>query len=127
MTEEYIVPTKTDGRVVIVGEVAEDTIANWMLESAKLASLYCCTIKNKTHSLKTHPKYFSDVSLGLKPFDVRKADRDFVIGDAMILKEYDPDTEQYTGREVVVVISYIMTDPSYVKEGFVILGIVKIA
>lgn len=79
-------------------------------------------MKSKIHELKTSPQYFFDVVSGVKTFDVRKADRNFVFGDTLILKEYDLETG-YTGREVIKEISYILTDSNFVKDGFVILGI----
>ena len=74
----------------------------------------------KTHELKIWPDYFKAVSMGIKTFEVRKSDRDFVFGDTVVLKEWDPTkdfidhTRQqlslprgYTGREVKFRIGYI--------------------
>jgi hypothetical protein len=52
----------------------------------------------KTHELKTWPEYFCEVVSGNKTFELRKNDRNFCPGDILILKEYDPETKQYTGR-----------------------------
>lgn len=40
----------------------------------------------KTHELKILPKYFSEVYSGNKTFEVRKNDRNFKVGDMLILK-----------------------------------------
>ena len=37
----------------------------------------------------------------------RNADRDFQVGDFLRLCEYDPVTEAYSGRELVMEITYI--------------------
>lgn len=75
------------------------------------------------HNLKTLPKYFIDVKAGKKPFEVRKNDRNFQVGDTLILQEYDPETG-YSGRQMTCLVTYILDEPEYVKEGYVVLGIV---
>ena len=39
------------------------------------------------HELKTYPKYFQETIEGNKPFEIRKNDRNFQVGDVLILKE----------------------------------------
>ncbi len=50
------------------------------------------------HELKTWPKYYVRVFLGEKNFELRKNDRSFETGDLLFLKEFDPETNEYTGR-----------------------------
>lgn len=47
------------------------------------------------HDLKITPKYFDDVWNGIKRFELRKDDRDYQIGDTLLLREWDG--EKYTG------------------------------
>lgn len=61
-----------------------------------------------THQLKTWPFYFEEVFMGRKSFEVRVNDRNFKVGDYIILKEWNPDTEKYTGRELARVITFIL-------------------
>lgn len=42
-----------------------------------------------THHLKAKPEYFRATIEGRKPFEVRKDDRGFKVGDHVILKEYE--------------------------------------
>lgn len=77
-----------------------------------------------THELKTWPGYFQAVYDGDKPFEVRKNDQPFEIGDRLWLREWEPDKQSYTGRECTRTITYILSDLQFVKEGYVILGIV---
>lgn len=77
-----------------------------------------------THELKTWPIPFWDVVSGAKTFEVRKNDRDFKVGDYLVLKEYDPDTQKYTGDRVVVQIDYSIILPE--PEGFIGMGIIKV-
>jgi len=75
-----------------------------------------------THELKILPEYFND-SLRMKKFELRKDDRDYKVGDTLILKEYDNGS--FTGAEVGYTITYILRDvPQYgLKEGYAILGL----
>ena len=76
-----------------------------------------------THFLKINPEYFDDVKSGRKTFEVRKFDRDFNLYDILVLNEYDVFTGSYTGRSVSVRVVYLLDNPSFCKEGYVILGI----
>jgi Domain of unknown function (DUF3850) len=59
------------------------------------------------HELKSWPNFFDDVRLCLKTFEIRKGDRPFKVGDRLILKEWDPERESYTGRVLVRKITYL--------------------
>lgn len=78
------------------------------------------------HELKCKSEFFRDLRTEKKNFEVRKDDRGFCVGDYLALNEIDQDGK-YTGDSLLVSISYILRNPEYCKEGFVILGIVKIA
>ncbi len=52
------------------------------------------------HALKTHREYFLLAWAKIKPVEVRFNDRNFQPGDLMILREYDPKTGKYSGREI---------------------------
>lgn len=60
-----------------------------------------------THELKILPEFFEAVSSREKSFEIRKNDRNFKVGDWLILKEWDNEKEKYTGREVKRYVSYI--------------------
>jgi len=74
----------------------------------------------KTHKLKCSPIFFHAVENRRKNFEVRKNDRKFKIGEIVILQEYSEG--EYTGESCRRVIHYILDDPEYCKEGYVILG-----
>lgn len=77
--------------------------------------------KSKTHSVKILPEYFEAVISGEKTFEIRYNDRDYKVGDLLCLKEFcDGD---YTGRETVREICYMLDDPTCCKEGYVVLGL----
>jgi len=56
---------------------------------------------------KCWPKYFESIVSGDKNFEVRIADFEAKKGDTLILKEWAPDTKQYTGREIKKEITYV--------------------
>lgn len=73
-----------------------------------------------THELKILPEYFQAQKEGKKNFEIRKNDCGYQVGDLLILKEYDPETNNFTGRNMIVEITY-MTDYMQ-KEGYMVLG-----
>lgn len=74
-----------------------------------------------THVLKTHPQHFAKTKAGAKPFEIRKNDRDYKIGDQIRLMEYCPDKNEYTG---LVHHAYIGEVSHYQqKDDFVVLGL----
>lgn len=74
------------------------------------------------HYLKLTQPYFDEVAFGSKKFEVRKKDRDFQEGHFLILQEYDTATDTYSGHKVNTIITYILDDERYCKDGFVIIG-----
>lgn len=78
---------------------------------------------HKTHELKILPKWYEDVIYKRKKFELRKADRDYQVGDRLILREFE--NGDYTGRVCIAEITYIYKgDGNYgLAEGYWILGI----
>jgi len=59
------------------------------------------------HRLKTWPKYYKEVIAGRKTFEIRKNDRNFKKGDIVILEEFDPESQKYTGKTSTFRITYL--------------------
>jgi hypothetical protein len=80
-----------------------------------------------THALKIWPTYFQEIELGVKTFELRKADRPYKTGDNLILQEYDDEQEKYTGKEFHASITYLLegveAEKFGLKKGYIILGI----
>ncbi|CUK65413.1 DUF3850 domain-containing protein [Listeria monocytogenes] len=70
------------------------------------------------HRLKILPEFFEKKRTLVKAFEIRKNDRNFMVGDTLILQEYV--NGEYTGREywedVVYITDYLQ------KEGIVVMG-----
>lgn len=76
------------------------------------------------HDLKCWPPYFNDVHSGAKPFEIRKADRDYRVGDVLLLREWRPDWRDYTGRTVRKRITYRLDGGAFgVEAGTCVLGL----
>lgn len=81
-----------------------------------------------THALKTWPSFFQAILAEDKLHEIRKWDREFGVGDVLLLREWDPDHQspeleiflaipeedrddaedpRYTGRDVFVKVTYV--------------------
>lgn len=79
-----------------------------------------------THELKILPEYFEDVLDGIKTFEIRKNDRNYKVGDKLLLREFKSlkYAGRYTGREMTVEVVYMLNGGKYgLEEGYCILGI----
>lgn len=78
--------------------------------------------ENTTHELKILPKYFKPILDGTKNFELRKNDRDYKVGDDLLLQEYAHG--MYTGRKVHKRITYIFEGGEYgLDKDYVILSL----
>lgn len=86
----------------------------------------------RTHELKTDPAVFQAVLDGVKTYEIRRNDRGFAVGDALVLRETRHSGGmmalgaplEYTGRELTRCISHMLTGPAYgLEAGWSILSI----
>ena len=74
------------------------------------------------HELKILPEYYEAIINGQKTFEIRFNDRDFRVGDTLLLEEWDG--KKYTGRIVERKVSYLLDDSSgYVLDGYVVMSL----
>jgi len=85
-----------------------------------------------THDLKTDNPVFEQSWLNLKPFEIRFDDREFNVGDELVLHETRYTGAdmicgkplEYTGRRIRQEILSILRDDQYgLKKGWCILGV----
>lgn len=74
------------------------------------------------HDIKIRENYACDVIRGKKTFEVRKNDRDYRVGDLLMMRVVSKDGID-AGAVVMATVSYILSDPEYVKDGYVIMGL----
>lgn len=75
------------------------------------------------HELKCNTEYFNRILWGQKTFEIRKNDRDFQVGDILILREFDPEHQQYTDYSTPLRMLVIYVTNYEQKEGYVVMGI----
>lgn len=75
------------------------------------------------HELKTHPEPFQAVWSGIKNFEFRYNDRDFKVGDKLLLREWDPITEKYSGCSILVEVTYLLCGKYGIPEDFCAMNI----
>lgn len=77
-----------------------------------------------THRLKSHPGPFREVKRGNKRFEYRQNDRGFAVDHRLLLQEWDPAEDEYTGDELMVLVTSITRGPDFgVPRGYVIMSI----
>lgn len=57
---------------------------------------------------KAWPDLFKQVKARNKNFDLRLADFEIKKGDTLILKEYNPKTKKFTGKEISKKVKYVL-------------------
>jgi len=57
---------------------------------------------------KIRPEFFDKISSGEKKFELRLADWECAPGDTLVLREWDPDKKDYTGRVLEKEVSYVL-------------------
>ena len=90
----------------------------------------------KTHELKIDSSVFWALAAGAKTWEIRKNDRDFQVGDTVILLEtrytgvdmlHSSKPLIYTGNKITATITYILHGPIYgLEEGWVIMSVKEV-
>lgn len=85
----------------------------------------------QVHHVKSWIHLFQEFIRGNKTHDIRILDRDYQVGDIIVLHEYDKQLEKYTGRTASSDITYITStehtacafSPQALNHNFGILSI----
>lgn len=78
----------------------------------------------RIHEVKILPEYFDAVEKGVKTWEYRFNDRNYAVGDVLILREWKDGS--YTPRRLTVKITYILSDFPQLPDGWVIMSIKKL-
>jgi hypothetical protein len=63
----------------------------------------------KEHNLKVWPGFYDALESGEKTFELRHDDRGYRAGDVLLLREWSPNSGEYTGRQMRRKVSYIIS------------------
>ena len=75
------------------------------------------------HHLKCHVQYFDAIARGEKNFEVRRNDRDFQLGDVLILHRYDP-RQGYRFVELRRRVTYVLPGGQFgIEPDYVVLAL----
>ncbi|GAS96637.1 ASC-1 homology domain protein [Mycolicibacterium canariasense] len=61
----------------------------------------------RTHDLKSWSRFFRPIIAGERAHELRRNDRDYRVGDRVLLREYDPSSQTYTGSFCEAVVTSI--------------------
>ena len=76
---------------------------------------------HKIHSIRLAARYFNDVASGKKPFELRKNDRGYKVGDTLELLEFEDGRN--TGGIIQAEVTYLLEGYTGLEDGYCILGI----
>ena len=74
------------------------------------------------HKLKIKSGHYIHVINGTKTAETRYNDRNYQVGDILILNEID-EHSNFTGNSCQVVVTHILDDAEYLRDGYVMLSI----
>ncbi len=75
------------------------------------------------HDLKCWPEFWDNLESGRKTFEIRIDDRGFGLGDTLLLREWRPVEQTYTGREVRRTVTHLLRNWRGIQSGYVIMSL----
>lgn len=81
----------------------------------------------KTHNLKTLPEFYFAIKRGSKTFEVRENDRDYKVGDILVLHYFNPELEEQIEETITVLVSYIFYGGKYgLAKNYCVMSVKRI-
>ena len=78
----------------------------------------------KIHELKVWDTYYDSLESGQKNFEVRKNDRNFQVGDLLLLNCFNPKKETYNGEKCLRRITYILHGDKFgIEKEYCVIGL----
>lgn len=75
------------------------------------------------HELKVWTKFFTPLKDEIKTFEIRNNDRNFKVGDRLWLRDFSPETGEYSGDYIFREVTYMTAFGQ--PEGQVVLAVKK--
>lgn len=77
-----------------------------------------------THEIKCWPEFMHDLATGRKSFEVRKNDRDYLVGDMLLIREFNPEKKVYGLKKINAEIIYILKGGQFgIEKGYIVMGL----
>ena len=73
------------------------------------------------HKLKIKSEHYINVINGTKTAEIRYNDRNYQVGDILILNEID-ENGVFTGKNCAVIVTHVLDDNQYLQTGYVMLS-----
>lgn len=77
----------------------------------------------KCHHIKCWPDVFEEMRAGRKTAEFRYNDRDYQVGDTLLIREWDTATAAYTHREITRAITHVLQGGFGVPAGYAMLSL----
>ena len=74
-----------------------------------------------THELKIKSEYFMDIAKGAKKAEIRYNDRNYKVGDFLVLYEID-ENGVFTGNKCIVTVTHVLNNNQFLQTGYVMLS-----
>lgn len=78
---------------------------------------------SREHDLKTTGPPFAALWDGMKTFELRRNDRNYRVGDTLLLREWRTNRAEFTGRWIRVVVTYMVQGNWGLERDFAALAI----
>lgn len=78
---------------------------------------------NTEHEIKIATEYYGRVLSGQKTFEIRENDRDYQVGDTLLMREYDPRGKDFINYSAPIHAKIVYMTSFQQKDGWVVLGI----
>lgn len=76
-----------------------------------------------THDIKCLPAQFAVLETQEKTFEFRKNDRNYQVGDLLIIREWLLSEQRYTGKRVMRIVSHMLTEGFGLPDGYAVLSL----
>ena len=82
---------------------------------------------NEIHALKCWPEYFAALKSGKKPWEFRKNDRDYKVGDVLMIRCWDPTKKTWIDDEILMFkVVYLLKTDDLGMPGYVVMSIARV-
>lgn len=79
---------------------------------------------SQTHVLKCWPAPWEAMRVGRKTFEYRLNDRDYQVGDVLVLQEYNPELDSLTREVLLMRVVYVLAGGQFgIPEKYCVMSV----